>query len=154
MFPNAARGRSLFVYHLHMGGPNTDALEWQALLSPRFEPRLRSMGITHVWSAADADVVVVTGLLLQNNIEAVLTELAKVPSPSVLIAAGDSAINGGTWANAGLPGLSPHPLLHYTDVNITVPGERVTPQALLAALAAAAKHLSRSGNQLSQWGDE
>lgn len=155
MFVNTARRKSLFVHHLHMGGPNADALEWAALLSPRFEPRLKNMGVTHVSSTTQADIVVVTGLLLERNLDSVLAELAKMPSPSVLIAAGDSAINGGEWAASDMPTLSPYPLTHYADVAISVPGNPPTPQALIAALAAAAKLLSRPpSDRLAQWKEE
>src|SRR5438874_1231657 len=98
MYANTARHNSLSVYHLHMGGPDADAIEWQALLSPRFAPRLAQMGVTHVKSAGDADVVVVTGLLTERNLDSALTELASMPSPSVLVAVGDCAINGGSWS--------------------------------------------------------
>lgn len=153
MVASSARQRSLFVYHLRMGGPNADALEWAALLSPRFDPRLRNMGVTHVNSAAAADIVVVTGLLLERNLDAVLTELASMPSPSVLIAVGDWAINGGRWAAADAPGIAEYPLAHYADVNISVPGEPPTPQAFIAAIAAAAKLLARPTPRLAQWAE-
>src|SRR4051812_46966397 len=98
MLSISSRQKSLYVYHLHMGGPDVDALEWQSLRSPRFAPRLEQTGVTHVNSPADADVVILTGLLLARNVDAVLGELSRVPSPAVLVAAGDAAISGGSWA--------------------------------------------------------
>jgi Ni,Fe-hydrogenase III small subunit len=83
-------------------------------------------------------VLVVTGLLTQGNLDAVLREIARMPQPSLVVAAGDAAINGGVWARLGLPGLPLYPLSHYVDVQITVPGTPPAPQALLAALAAIA----------------
>jgi len=83
-------------------------------------------------------VLVVTGLLTQGNLDAVLREIARMPQPSMVVAAGDAAINGGSWSRLGLPGLAPYLLSHYVDVQITVPGNPPTPQALLAALAAIA----------------
>ena len=154
MFAANARHRSLFVYHLQMGGPDADALEWRALLSPRFSPRLEQMGVTHVSSPDDADIVVLTGLLTERNLDFVLTELARVPSPSVLIAAGDAASTGGLWQQLGLPSLAPFPLSHYADVQVTVPGSPPTPQALIASLVAAAEILSRPGERLPSWQDE
>ena len=133
-----ARRRSLGVYHLHMGGWNGDALEWEALLSPRFVPRLRKLGVGVVFSAAEADIILVTGLLTRQNLDAVLHEVASMPEPSAIVAAGDAAIDGGAWGLMELPGLNPYPLRHYAEVRITVPGSPPTPQALLAALVAAA----------------
>jgi Ni,Fe-hydrogenase III small subunit len=150
----SARQRSLFVYHLHMGGPDAGAVEWQALLSPRFEARLNHMGLSVVHSAAEADVVLLTGVLTTHNMDAVFTELARMPSPSVLVAVGDSAINGGAWARLNLPGLAPYPLNHYVHVDVSVPGDPPTPQALLAALAAAADALARPDEHIAPWQED
>jgi len=133
---NYIRRRSLAVCLLHMGGPNGDALEWEALWTPRFTVRLRKMGVTRVWSVGDADVVVVTGVLTERNREGVLAGLANLPASSALVVAGDAAINGGVWGRLDMPGLSEYPLSHYVDVQITVPGNPPSPQAIVAALLA------------------
>lgn len=135
MFANSLRRQVLYVYLLHMGGPDGDALEWQALASSRFLARLRKLGVAQVSSAEEADVVIVTGVLTERNRDAVIEELARMPATSSLVVAGDAAIDGGVWAD--MPGLSEYPLSHYIDVQITVPGSPPTPQALLAALGAA-----------------
>lgn len=154
MFTNSARQRSISVYHLHMGGPDSDALEWHALKAPRFDARLKTLGVSFVDSAWEADVLALTGLLLTSNLDAILQEIANLPQPSLLIAAGDCAINGGQWARLEMPGLAPHPLSHYIEIQVTVPGSPPTPQALIAALAAAAERLSRPGEKLGSWQDE
>jgi Ni,Fe-hydrogenase III small subunit len=153
MLPISSRQKSLYVYHLHMGGPDVDALEWRSLRSPRFAPRLEQTGIAYVYSPAEADVVILTGLLLARNLDAVLTELSKVPSPAVLVAAGDAAINGGPWAKLDMPPVAPYPIGHYADIQVTVPGGPPTPQALIAALAAAAEILSHPAERLNAWQD-
>ena len=137
-----------------MGGPDGDALEWQALRAQRFEGRLKSLGVQFVASAWDADVAVLTGLLLTSTLDNVLRELSNLPQPVVLIAAGDCAIDGGKWAQAGMPSLAPHPLSHYADIQINVPGDPPTPQALVAALAAASERLRHPGERLSNWPEE
>jgi membrane-bound hydrogenase subunit mbhJ len=154
MLTESARQRSVSIYHLHMGGPDGDALEWQALKAPRFEARLKTIGVRFAASAWDADIVVITGLLLLGNVDRVLQELSNVPQPVVLVTAGDCAINGGQWAKLDMPGLSPYPLSHYADIQISVPGDPPTPQALIAAIAAAAERLVRPGERLGQWQDE
>lgn len=133
-----ARRKSLYVYHLHMDGPDADALEWRSLFSPRFARQLEEMGVTRVSSASQADIVVVTGLLTANNLDSVLVELAGVPSPSVVMAVGDAAINGGIWASLGMPTLSKHPLNSYADVSVQVPGNPPTPEEMIKGLLQAA----------------
>ena len=154
MFIGSARQKSVAVYHLHMGGPDAAALEWRALRSPRFDARLKALGMRFVTSAWEADVMVITGLLLEHAIDAVLRELASHPQPSVVIAAGDEAINGGQWSKLEMPALAPYPLSHYADIQISVPGDPPTPQALIAALAAAAESLVRPGDRLGHWQDD
>ena len=135
--------KSLYVYHLHMGGPDADALEWRALLASRYGQRLQQMGVTHVGSAKEADVVVVTGVLTARNLDSVLQELAAMPSPSAVIAAGDAAVGDGKWSHPHMPGLARHHLGHYVEITVSVPGDPPTPQALIAALAAAAEMLGQ-----------
>jgi len=137
-----------------MGGPDADAIEWRALMSPRFEGRLTSMGVRFVDTALDADVMVVTGLLLSATVDDVLAQIAGLPQPSVLVAAGDNAISGGQWARLEMPGLDPHPLSYYADVQIDVPGDPPTPQALIAALAAAADLMARPDEKLGRWTED
>jgi len=137
-----------------MGGPDGDALEWQALKAQRFEARLKAIGVHFVESAWDADVAVLTGLLLRKELDRVLQELSNLPQPTVLVAAGDCAIDGGQWARLEMPGLAPYPIRHYADVQISVPGDPPTPQALLAALAAASERLRHPTERLSNWQDE
>ena len=146
----------MFVYHLHMGGPDAAAVEWSALRAPRFESRLIHSGVSEVDSAAQADVVVVTGLLTVGNLDSVLAVLATTPSPSVLVAVGDSVINPRGWSGLkpGLPGLAPHPLNYYVEVQISVPGNPPTPQALIAAVAAASKLLSQPRERLQPLPDQ
>jgi Ni,Fe-hydrogenase III small subunit len=72
----------------------------------------------------------------------------------VLVAAGDAAINGGSWAKLDLPLLAPYPIGHYADIQVTIPGSPPTPQALIAALAAAAEILSHPAERLSAWQDD
>jgi membrane-bound hydrogenase subunit mbhJ len=154
MFTESARQRSLSVYHLHMGGPDGDALEWQALKAQRFEARLKAIGVRFVKSAWDADVAVLTGLLLVSTLDTVLQELSNLPQPTVLVAVGDCAINGGRWAQLRMSGLAAYPLSHYADIQISVPGDPPTPQALIAALAAAAERLRHPTERLGTWPDE
>ncbi len=130
--------RALFVYHLHMGGPDGAAMEWRALQAPRFARRLEQMGVTHVTDTSQANVIVISGLLTTRNLEAVLGELARTPASSVLVAAGDIVIDGGIWSQLEMPGLHNQILGHYAEVHVSVPGDPPTPQALIAALAAAA----------------
>lgn len=154
MLPNSARQKSIYIYHLYMGGADADALECGALLAPRFQVRLQHLGMRFVDTAAHADIVLVTGLLLVRNAGSVLEELAAMPSPAVLVAVGDAAINGGVWSGSAMPGLAPYPLDHYAGVGLSVPGNPPTPQAILAALSDAAYLITQPAEQLEAWRDD
>ena len=134
------------MYHLHLGGADGDALEWRGLLAPRFQARLKQLGVCTVDSAAEADVVVVTGLLTARNLNVAMLELDAMPAPSVLVAVGDAAVDGGIWARSAAPGLTPYPLSHYADVALMVPGSPPSPQALLEALSAASRLVAGMGD--------
>ena len=134
MFANLARRKSIAIYHLHMGGPDGDASACASLLAPRFEVRLRDMGARFVRSAGEADIMLLTGLLLGRNLDSTLREIASLPQPSMIIAVGDGAINGGQWAKLEMPGLSSYPLSHYADIAFRVPGDPPAPQEIIAAI--------------------
>jgi Ni,Fe-hydrogenase III small subunit len=151
---NTSRQRSISVYHLHMGGADADAMEWEALKARRYETRLKAMGVRFTESAWEADVAVLTGLLLTGTLDHVLGELSNLPQPTILIAAGDAAINGGQWAKLEMPGLAPYPLSHCADIQISVPGDPPTPQALIAALVVATERIAKPGERLESWMDE
>lgn len=135
MFTNRARRKATAIYHLHMGGPDGDAAACEALRSPRFETLLNGMGAHLVNTAAEADVLLLTGLLLHSNLDATLREIASMPQPSAIVAVGDAAINGGPWADLEMPGLSPYPIMHYADIQTVVPGNPPTPHEILAVLS-------------------
>ena len=134
MFAGLGRRRSMGLYHLHMGGPDGDAAACGSLLAPRFERRLREMGAQFVGSASEADVMLLTGLLLARNLDATLREMASLPQPSVIVAVGDAAIDGGQWARLEMPGLAEYPLSHYADIGFRVPGDPPTPQEIIAVI--------------------
>lgn len=135
MYANFARQRSIAVYHLHMGGPDGDAAACAALGAPRFEARLAGLGIYFVQLAPQADVMLVTGLLLSRDIDHVLRQIASLPQPSTIITVGDCATNGGQWAKLDMPGLSAHPLSYYADIPFNVPGDPPPPHDILNAIA-------------------
>lgn len=120
-------------------------MEWRALFAPRFQARLKQLGVCMVEAASQADVVVVTGLLTARNLDRAMLELDSMPGRSVLVAVGDAAIDGGILAKSDVPGLAPYPLSHYAEVSLTVPGSPPTPLALLDALAAAARLIANPG---------
>jgi Ni,Fe-hydrogenase III small subunit len=98
------------------------------LRAPRFGARLKATGVRFVGAAHDADVMLVTGLLLSRNLEAVLEEIARLPQPSLLVAVGDCAINGGQWSALDMAGLAPYSLSHYADIQANLPGDPPSPQ--------------------------
>ncbi len=130
---------------MHLGGADAPALEWRALFTPRYQARLKQLGVCLVDAASRGDVVVVTGVLTLRNLDSAMLELDAMPARSVLVAAGDAAIDGGIWARNDAPGLALYPLSHYVEVSLAVPGSPPTPQALLDALATAARLITNPG---------
>src|SRR5215211_651587 len=130
MFSGLVRRRSVGIYHLHMGGPDGDAAACESLLAPRFEVRLRDMGARFVRHAGEADVMLLTGLLLGRNLDDVLREIAMLPQPSCIVAVGNCAIDGGLWAKLEMPGLAAYSISHYVEVQFRVAGSPPTPQEI------------------------
>jgi Ni,Fe-hydrogenase III small subunit len=97
--------------------------------------------VRFVSSAGEADIMLLTGLLLTRNLDPTLREIASLPQPSTIIAVGDSAINGGQWAKLEMPGLAMYPLSHYVDVAFRVPGDPPTPQEIISAIAECASRV-------------
>ncbi len=134
MIGGLIRRRSLGIYHLHMGGPDGDAAACGSLLAPRFEVRLREIGARFVRHAGEADVMLLTGVLLGRNVDAVRREIASLPQPSCIVAVGDCTINGGLWAKLEMPGLAAYSIGHYVEVQFRVAGSPPTPQEIITVI--------------------
>lgn len=119
---HGAFGGSLHVRHVDSGSCNACEWELTALLNPVYD--VQRLGIDFVASPRHADVLVVTGGLTRNLVEAVQSTYEATAHPKAVLAVGDCACGTGligpTYAQTGrvdlqlpvlvtVPGCPPHP---------------------------------------------
>lgn len=139
MFSRMLRKRSVEIHHLHMGGPDLDAAACRSLLAPKYSVQLRALGVRFVAHASEADILLLTGVLLARNVDAVLKEIASLPQPSCIVAVGDCAAGGGRWAELKMPGLASYPIGHYVDLQYHLPGDPPSPADIIRIIGECSK---------------
>ncbi len=113
---------SLQLRHVDAGSCNGCEVEIASAMAPHYD--VAQYGIRLVASPRHADGLLVTGVVTQNMEGPLRQTLAAVPRPSVVVACGDCAINGGIFRDAyavvgsvgelvetqvEIPGCPPHP---------------------------------------------
>src|SRR6201993_1055283 len=88
-------GRRLGIRHVNAGSCNGCELELRALTNVIHD--LERFGLTFVTSPRHADVLLVTGPLTRNLIEAVEQAWTATPDPKFVVAVGDCAVDGGVF---------------------------------------------------------
>jgi Ni,Fe-hydrogenase III small subunit len=94
----ARLGRSLSIRHVDAGSCNGCELELHALGNPYYD--LERFGLKFVASPRHADVLLVTGPVTQNMLEALQRTWRATPDPKWVVAAGDCACTGGLFAGS------------------------------------------------------
>lgn len=130
---------SVRVLPVAIGGCGACAQSMRALRSSRYAAQLGAQGITFTDSPRHADVVLVTGALVQREREAALAYVEGVPQPHVLVAVGNCAINGCVFA--GSPALATS-AAEALNVHVEIGGCPPEPDAILAAITQAAQLLA------------
>ncbi len=127
----ARLGRSLRIRELDAGSCNGCELEIQAVTGPVYD--LERFGIQFVASPRHADVLLVTGPVSLNMVEALQRTYVAMPAPKWVVAMGDCAADGGWLAGryAVLGGAQ-----HLLPVDLVIPGCPPTPGKLLSGLLA------------------
>ena len=129
---SAGRGRSLFLRHLDCGSCNGCELALHALNTPQYD--LPGKGIHFVASPRHADVVVMTGPLTYNMVDAALATLEQMPAPRI-IAVGDCAIHGGPFRDAyGVVPVVERPRALTDPIIKRIAGCPPSPEKILQAL--------------------
>jgi Ni,Fe-hydrogenase III small subunit len=135
----ARRATTTTAVHLvQAGGCAACAQSATALLAPRYRSALTKRGITFTFSPRHADVVLVTGTVTNDSLDALRRYLDGVPQPRALVAVGDCAIDGGVFS--GATGLVESPA-EALDVNVEIAGCPPSPESILAAITEAAQLL-------------
>ena len=134
----ATRRRPAAVLLVPAGGCSACAQSALALLAPRYSGALAERGIVFTHSPRHADVVLVTGTVSGDSLDALRRYLDGVPQPRALVAVGDCAIDGGVFAGAAHLVQSPAEAL---DVNVEIAGCPPSPESILAAIGEAVQLL-------------
>jgi Ni,Fe-hydrogenase III small subunit len=91
-------GRALNIRQLDAGSCNGCEAEIAALTNPYYD--LERFGIHFVASPKHADMLLVTGPVTRNMVEAVNLTYAATPSPKLVVAVGACGVNGGIFAGS------------------------------------------------------
>ena len=132
-------GRSLAIRHLDAGSCGGCEIELRALNRAVYD--LRRFGIPFVDSPRHADVLLVTGSLTRNLVEALEQAYAAMPEPKFVVAVGDCAVDGGVFKGsyAILGGVGT-----TLPVDLLISGCPPTPERILAGLRALLEANARS----------
>jgi Ni,Fe-hydrogenase III small subunit len=140
----ARLGRSLAVRHVNTGSCGGCELELRALNNVLYD--LERFGLRFVDSPRHADVLLVTGPVTRNLVEALEQAHAAMPEPKFVVAVGDCAVDGGvfkgSYAVAGGVGTT-------LPVDLLISGCPPTPERILAGLRALLEANARSGSSIS-----
>lgn len=132
-------GRSLTIRHIDAGSCGGCELELRALTNVIHD--LERYGLSFVTSPRHADVLLVTGPLTRNLIEALEQAWTATPDPKFVVAVGDCAVDGGvfkgSYAVTGGVGTT-------LPVDLLISGCPPTPERILAGLRALLEANARS----------
>jgi membrane-bound hydrogenase subunit mbhJ len=132
-----SRRRSPWLYHVNSGACNGCDIELIACLTPRYD--VEQLGIRLQGSPRHADILVISGPVTRNSLEALQTVCAQVLEPKVVVALGSCPASCNVFA--GSP-VVVGPLDRYIPVDIYVPGCPPRPDAIIEAIARAAAILA------------
>ena len=120
---------SLAIRQIDAGSDNACEQELRALSNPFYD--IERFGIRFVASPRHADVLLITGPVTRNMVEAVRRAYEATPNPKLVVAIGDDAIDGGifkgSYAVAG-------PVSAVIPVDFIIPGDPPGPTVILTHL--------------------
>jgi Ni,Fe-hydrogenase III small subunit len=132
-------GRSLAVLHLDAGSCGGCEVELRAARRAVYD--LERFGVQFVASPRHADVLLVTGPLTRNLVDAIEQAHAATPEPRLVVAVGDCAVDGGvfkgSYAVTGGVGTT-------LPVDLMIGGCPPAPERILAGLRALLEANARS----------
>jgi Ni,Fe-hydrogenase III small subunit len=127
----AKLGCSLAIRHLDAGSCGGCEIELRALNRAVYD--LQRFGMRFVDSPRHADVLLVTGPLTRNLVEALEQAYTAMPEPKFVVAVGDCAVDGGVFKGsyAVLGGVGT-----TLPIDLLISGCPPTPERILAGLRA------------------
>jgi Ni,Fe-hydrogenase III small subunit len=121
-------GRSVNIREVDTGSCNACEVEVNSLSNVFYD--VERFGIKTVASPRHADVLLVTGPLTDNMLEAFGRVLKATPDPKVIIAMGTCAISGGPFSGGETSG----GIGGSADADVFIPGCPPAPDAVIRAL--------------------
>lgn len=121
--------QSWHIRHLNCGSCNGCDWEMSALLNPIYD--LQRFGFDFVASPRHADIIMCTGPMSTQLIQAAKATDEATPKPKQIVAVGDCAINGGVFKGAYAAHKGVGQIL---SVDIEIPGCPPTPEDILKEL--------------------
>jgi len=120
---------SLAIRVVTAGSTNACEQELVALGNPYYD--VERFGIHFVASPRHADMIIVTGPVSRNMVEALRRTVDATPEPKIIVALGDDAIDGGIFKGsyAVMDGVAA-----VVPVNYGIPGDPPTPIQIMSAL--------------------
>jgi Ni,Fe-hydrogenase III small subunit len=127
-------GQSLRIRAVDAGSSNAEEIELTALNNAYYD--IDRFGLTFVASPRHADMLFVTGPVTRNLETALRTTYEAAPSPCIVVALGDGAIDGGIWKDsyAVVGGVE-----KVIPVHVRIPGDPPTPTQILRGVLHALK---------------
>lgn len=124
-------GRALRIRHIDAGSTNGEEYEMTALGNAYYD--IERFGLSFVASPRHADILTVSGPVTRNMEHALRTAYEMTPTPRIVIAVGDGAIDGGIWKGSyavvgGVKDVIP--------VDAVIPGDPPSPSDILKGLLA------------------
>lgn len=123
-------GRSLHVRHLDAGSCNACDFEMSALLSPVYD--IQRFGVDFVASPRHADIVMVTGMVTRNLLQAVQETYDSMAKPALVMAVGTCACSGNMFGEKNYAQIGA--VDSVLPVDIYVPGCPPNPKMMSYAL--------------------
>jgi Ni,Fe-hydrogenase III small subunit/NAD-dependent dihydropyrimidine dehydrogenase PreA subunit len=121
--------RSLHIRHLDSGSCNGCDWEMTALLNPVYD--IQRLGIDFVASPRHADLLLVSGAMTRNLMQAARLTYEAMPEPRLVVAAGACAVSGGPFSDSYATAGGADSVL---PVDVFVPGCPPRPEALIHGL--------------------
>lgn len=120
---------SLAIRQVAAGSDNSVEIELTALTNSYYD--VERFGIHFVASPKHADMLMVSGPVSRNMVHALKVAYDNLPTPKIVVAVGDGAINGGIYKGsyATVDGVK-----NVIPVNFEIPGDPPSPKTILNSL--------------------
>lgn len=120
---------SLAIRQVDAGSDNACEHELNALTNAFYD--IGRFGIHFVASPRHADMLMVTGPVTRNMTDALISAYNSTPTPKIIVAVGDDAIDGGLFKGSYATYDGVHEVI---PVNYQIPGDPPTPLVIMHSL--------------------